>query len=69
MTRANITVTLKHETGREEKIRNCRYARYTHESTILVLAVTPDDTYREEYDAHSWDIVSVTHTEIPPSER
>jgi hypothetical protein len=70
---ANITVTLRHETGRTETIKHTRYARYDDESTILVGYILPQhggtEVYEDEYDGLSWEIESVSHTEIPPDEQ
>jgi len=64
---SNITVRLRHETGREEKIPNCRYCRHTDEQTLEILVCSGGNQYTETYDALSWDITGVNHTEIPPS--
>ena len=64
---SNITVTLRHETGREEKIPNCRYCRHTNEQKLELLICSEGNHYFEEYDALSWNIEGVSHTEIPPS--
>lgn len=67
----NITLRVRHETGREEKIPNVRYARERDEQKLEILVVDPvnNSTYHEEYDALSWSIIGVSHTEIPPSEK
>lgn len=68
---ANITVTLRHETGRTETIPNVHSAQHTDESTIEVSYYLPEigTTVTDEYGALEWDIDGVSHTEIPPQER
>lgn len=70
---ANITVTLRHETGRTTTITNARYARHNDNEMIVVGFLMPSvsetEIHEEEYDGLSWSIDEVSHTEIPPSER
>lgn len=61
---ANITVTLRHETGREDKIPNCRRAEQTTESEIEVEYLVENKFVTDTYDPLSWDIVGVSHTEM-----
>jgi hypothetical protein len=68
----NITVTLRHETGRTKTIKNCRRAGHTDNGTIEVAYLLPgvdNDVHVDEYGGLEWDIESVSHTEIPPAER
>lgn len=65
----NITVTLRHETGREETIPNARSAQHTDESTIEVRYRMSGGLYTDEYDALEWEIDSVSHTETPIGEQ
>lgn len=61
--KANITVKLRHETGRTETIPNCRDARVVHDSELIVDHLVDDQVLRETYDALSWRIVGVSHTD------
>lgn len=62
---ANITLTLAHETGRRETIDNVSDAR-TVDGTINIeykmQDYSDDELFTDEYDAHSWVIVRVSHT-------
>lgn len=66
---ANITVTLQHETGRIEKIPNCRSVKTTDGNTIEIVVGINGKRYTEEYDSLSWEIKEARHTEKPPTER
>lgn len=69
---ANINCTIRHRTGREESYQNVRLIKETDDGEILsVRFVEPmtGQVYTDEFDAKDWRVVSIEHTEIPPSEQ
>lgn len=61
---SNITVHLKHDTGRTEVIENAHEVNIT-DGVINVTHRFMDDLYEEEYDALEWRVTDVYHTELP----
>jgi len=69
---ANLTVTLRHETGRETTINNARAVYQDRDAQdIVVEFLMPSvdtDLHTEEYGLLEWEIESVSHTETPIDE-
>jgi hypothetical protein len=61
---ANIDVTIRHRTGREESFSSCKRAYETDDAESLIVEYRVSGGFTtEEFDAKDWRFTSICHTE------